>query len=97
MTLFVEIDVSKYKHDLAIFNGYGEIISKHFQFSNTYQGFQQFKENLETLEIPTSELHIAREDIGHYADNFVAFLQKIGYRTFTFTFPLYLSKNLLGL
>ena len=57
MTLFVGIDVSKHKHDLAILNENGEILSKHFQFANTYQGFQRLKEHLEhleTLEIPTS-------------------------------------------
>lgn len=91
MTLFVGIDVSKYKHDLAILNEHGEILSKHFQFANTYQGFQKLKEHLETLEIPTSELHIALEDTGHYADNLVAFLQKVGYPTFTYN-PLLIKE-----
>lgn len=91
MTLFVGIDVSKYKHDLAILNERGEILSKHFQFANTYQGFQKLKEHLETLEIPTSELHIALEDTGHYADNLVAFLQKVGYPTFTYN-PLLIKE-----
>lgn len=91
MTLFVGIDVSKYKHDLAILNEHGEISSKHFQFSNTYQGFQRLKQHLENLEIPTSELHIALEDTGHYADNLVAFLQKMGYPTFTYN-PLLIKE-----
>lgn len=43
MTLFVGIDISKYKHDLAILDKYGEILSKHFQFANTYQGFKKIK------------------------------------------------------
>lgn len=91
MTLLVGIDVSKYKHDLAILNEHGEILSKHFQFTNTYQGFQKLKEHLETLEIPTSELHIALEDTGHYADNLVVFLQKVGYPTFTYN-PLLIKE-----
>lgn len=91
MTLFVGIDISKYKHDLAILDEHGEILSKHFQFSNTYQGFKKLKELLETLEIPTSDLHIALEDTGHYADNLVAFLQKLGYPTFTYN-PLLIKE-----
>lgn len=84
MTLFVGIDVSKYKHDLAILDEHGEILSKHFQVANTYQGFQRLKEHLENLKIPTFDLHIAVEDTGHYADNLIAFLQKLGYPTFTY-------------
>lgn len=91
MTLFVGIDVSKYKHDLAILDEHGEILSKHFQFANTFQGFQKLKEHLETLEIQTSELHIALEDTGYYADNLVAFLQKVGYPTFTYN-PLLIKE-----
>ncbi|MDG4974715.1 IS110 family transposase [Lactococcus lactis] len=91
MTLFVGIDVSKYKHDLAILDEHGEILSKHFRFANTYQGFQKLKEHLETLELPTSELHIALEDTGHYADNLIAFLQNIGYPTFTYN-PLIIKE-----
>ena len=91
MTLFVGIDVSKYKHDLAILDEHGEILSKYFQFANTYQGFQKLKENLETLEIPTSALHIALEDTGHYADNLISFLQKLGYPTFTYN-PLLIKE-----
>lgn len=91
MTLFVGIDVSKHKHDLAILNENGEILSKNFQFANTYQGFQRLKEHLETLKIPTSNLHIALEDTGHYADNLIAFLQKLGYPTFTYN-PLLIKE-----
>lgn len=91
MTLFVGIDVSKYKHDLAILDEHGEILSKHFRFANTYQGFQKLKEHLETLELPTYELHIALEDTGHYADNLIAFLQNIGYPTFTYN-PLLIKE-----
>lgn len=38
MTLFVGNDVSKYKYDLAILDEHGEILSKCFQSTNTYQG-----------------------------------------------------------
>lgn len=97
MTLLVGIDVSKYKHDLAILDEHGEILSKNFRFANTFQGFQKLKEHLETLELPTSELHIALEANGHYADNLIAFLQNIGYPTFTYNPLLIKSKNSLNL
>lgn len=91
MTLYVGIDVSKYKHDLATLDAQGEIISIHFQFPNAYQGFQKLKEYLETLEIPTSDLHISLEDTGHYTGNLVAFFQKLGYPTFTYN-PLLIKE-----
>ncbi|CAM3026984.1 IS110 family transposase [Lactococcus hircilactis] len=91
MTLFVEIDVSKYKHDLAILDKQGNIMIKNFQFANTYKGFQNLKECLEQLKLPTSELCISLEDTGHYADNLVAFLQNLGYPTFTYN-PLLIKE-----
>lgn len=39
MTIFDGIDVSKRKNDLTILNENGEILSKNFQFANTYQEF----------------------------------------------------------
>lgn len=91
MTLFVGIDVSKYKHDLAILDEHGEFLSKNFQFANTYQGFQKLKEHLEILKIPTSNLHIALEDTGHYADSLVTFIQNLGYPLFTYN-PLLIKE-----
>lgn len=91
MTFFVGIDVSKYKHDLAILDEQGNVMIKHFQFANNYKGFQNLKECLEQLKLPTSELHISLEDTGHYADNLVAFLQKLGYPTFTYN-PLLIKE-----
>ncbi|MDG6160838.1 IS110 family transposase [Lactococcus formosensis] len=91
MTLFVEIDVSKYKHDPTSLNVYGENISKHFQFPNIYQLFQQLKKHPETLEIRTSELHAVLKNTDHHTDSLVSFLQKIGYPTFTYK-PLLIKK-----
>lgn len=66
MTLYVGIDVSKFKHDLAILEDQGEIITKNLRFENFSQGFQILKDHLESLENPISEIHIALEDTGHY-------------------------------
>ena len=40
MTLYVGIDVSKFKHDLAILENQGEVITKNLCFDNSSQGFQ---------------------------------------------------------
>lgn len=91
MTLYVGIDVSKFKHDLAILEDQGEIITKNLRFDNSSQGFQILKEHLEALECPISEIHIALEDTGHYGDNLVMFLQKLGYSVFTYN-PLLIKE-----
>ncbi|MFZ2346839.1 MAG: transposase, partial [Lactococcus chungangensis] len=64
MTLYVGIDVAKNKHDLAILRERGEIITRHFQFANSYQGFNALKEHLEQFNQPTQDIRIALEDTG---------------------------------
>ena len=91
MTLYVGIDVSKFKHDLAILEDQGEIITKNLRFENSSQGFQILKDHLESLENPISEIHIALEDTGHYGDNLIAFLQKLSYSVFTYN-PLLIKE-----
>lgn len=66
MTLYVGIDVSKFKHDLAILENQGEVITKNLCFENSCQGFQILREHLKSLEYPISEILIALEDTGHY-------------------------------
>ena len=89
--LYVGIDVAKNKHDLAVIDDYGEIIIKNFRFQNTYQGFHELNIQLNQLNNPTSEIHIALEDTGHYAYNLTAFLQKQGYLVFTYN-PLLIKE-----
>ncbi|MDR1605685.1 MAG: IS110 family transposase [Streptococcaceae bacterium] len=91
MTLYVGIDVAKNKHDLAILGEHGEIITRHLQFVNSYQGFETLKEHLEQLKQPTQEIRIALEDTGHYSDNLVTFLQDLGYLVFTYN-PLLIKE-----
>lgn len=91
MTLYVGIDVSKFKHDLAILENQGEVITKNLRFDNSSQGFQILREHLESLEYPISEILIALEDTGHYCDNLVMFLQKLGYTVFTYN-PLLIKE-----
>lgn len=82
--LYVGIDVAKNKHDLAVLDEYGEIITKNFRFQNNYLGFQELQLHLGNLKAPTSKIHIALEDTGHYAYNLVKFLRKLGYTVFTY-------------
>lgn len=51
MTLYVGIDVSKFKNDLAILEDQGEIITKNLRFDNSSQGFQISKDHLDALVI----------------------------------------------
>ena len=91
MTLYVGIDVAKNKHDLAVLGERGEIITRHFQFANSYQGFKALKEHLEQLNQPTPDIRIALEDTGHYSENLVVFLQNLGYPVFTYN-PLLIKE-----
>ena len=91
MTLYVGIDVAKNKHDLAILRERGEIITRHFQFANSYQGFNALKEHLEQFNQPTQDIRIELEDTGHYSDNLVTFFQKLGYPVFTYN-PLLIKE-----
>lgn len=91
MTLYVGIDVAKNKHDLAIIDGDGKILTKNFRFQNTYQGFESLKQALAQLNQPTEQIHIALEDTGHYAYNLVTFLRQLGYPVFTYN-PLLIKE-----
>jgi transposase len=89
--LYIGIDVAKNKHDLAVIDEHGEIITRNFRFQNTYQGFNELNTHLQQLNSPHSEIRIALEDTGHYAYNLVAFLQKKGYLVFTYN-PLLIKE-----
>lgn len=91
MTLYAGIDVSKFKHDLAILEEHGKTITKNLRFDNSAQGFKILKDHLEALDSPISEIHIALEDTGHYGDNLVMFLQNLGYSVFTYN-PLLIKE-----
>lgn len=73
--LYVEIDVAKNKHDLAVIDETGSIIEKNFRFENEYTGFQKLQVHLACLTKPFSDsLLIALEDTGHYSYNLIIFL-----------------------
>lgn len=65
MTLFVGIDVSKYKHDLAILDEHREILNKHFQFANTYLGFQRLKELIDMIRIQIIQINNVQDQFNN--------------------------------
>lgn len=91
MTLYVGIDVAKNKHDLAVLDDEGTLVTKNFRFQNSYQGFSDLLLHLKQLEMPINQIKIALEDTGHYAYNLVNFLRKQGYQVFTYN-PLLIKE-----
>lgn len=89
--LYVGIDVAKNKHDLAVINSYGEIITCNLRFENNHKGFSELLEHLKQLNSSHSEIQIALEDTGHYAYNLIHFLRNSGYSVFTYN-PLLIKE-----
>ena len=47
---FVGIDISKFKHDCAIIDELGDVITSSWSFNNDCEGFSLFKELLNDLD-----------------------------------------------
>ena len=47
---FIGIDISKFKHDCAIINELGEVITSSWSFNNDCEGFSLFRELLNALD-----------------------------------------------
>lgn len=71
--LFFGIDVSKYKHDCCIIDGYDNIIRDSFSFDNNKEGFSYFLNVVKSLDC-SQEIKIGLEATGHYGDNLKFFL-----------------------
>jgi transposase len=76
--LFVGIDVSKLKHDIAIMNEQKELVRKPFVIKDTFDGYQyllhvfsQFQQHFHT-----HTFHIGMEATGEYWKNIYYFLKK---------------------
>jgi len=77
-TLFIGIDVSKLKHDIAIMNEDKKLVRKTFVVKDDYDGYQyllrivrQFQENY-----GTKKFHIGLEATGDYWKNIYYFLKR---------------------
>jgi len=78
--LYIGIDVAKRKHDCFITNAEGEALTDVFTIQNTKEGFQELLRQINRYEpYPSPEnTKVGLEATGHYSDNIVGFLRKIG-------------------
>lgn len=76
--LFVGIDISKLKHDVAIMNESKKMVSKKLVIENSFSGFQFLLKTLNQLSqrFGTQTLHIGMEATGDYWKNLYYFLKK---------------------
>lgn len=85
---FVGIDISKFKHDCAVFDELGDVVTPSWSFSNDCEGFSLLKELLTTLH---SDIKIGVESTGHYGQNLKLFLESNGFTFMEFN-PLLISR-----
>ena len=69
---FVGIDISKFKHDCAIIDEFGDVITSSWSFNNDCEGFSLFRDLLNALD---GEKKIGFESTGHYGHNLKMFLE----------------------
>ncbi len=89
---FVGIDISKFKHDCAIINELGEVITSSWSFNNDCDGFSLFRNLLNTLD---GEKKIGFESTGHYGHNLKMFLETNNFSFMEFN-PLLISRFVHG-
>lgn len=85
---FIGIDISKFKHDCAVIDDSGEIITPSWSFTNDSEGFSQLKLLLDSLD---SETRIGLESIGHYGMNLKLFLETNNFSFMEFN-PLLINR-----
>ena len=78
--LYVGIDVSKHKHDCFITNADGEALTDVFTIRNSREGFEELYRKIKSLRPRPSQenTQVGLEATGHYSDNIIGFLRKIG-------------------
>ena len=85
---FVGIDISKFKHDCAIIDELGDVITPSWSFQNDCEGFSLLKELLDALN---GERKIGLEATGHYGQNLKLFLENNGFSFMEFN-PLLINR-----
>ena len=85
---FVGIDISKFKHDCAIIDDLGDVITSSWSFTNDCEGFSQFKQLLQALG---GKQKIGFESTGHYGQNLKLFLESNNF-SFMEINPLLISR-----
>ena len=76
-TIYIGIDIAKYKHDFCIISSTGEVIVQNNSFENNKKGFQLFFSYLKPYN--KSNVQIAFEATGHYSLNLECFLTNQGF------------------
>ena len=79
MDFYVGIDVSKFKHTVAIIDQNGEIRKKSFDISNSREGFDSLLNELGLLGLK-EQIKIGMEATGHYMNCLVRCLVSNGYQ-----------------
>ena len=85
---YIGIDISKFKHDCAVIDDSGEIITPSWSFTNDSEGFLQLKILLDSLN---AETRIGLESTGHYGMNLKLFLESSGFSFMEFN-PLLINR-----
>jgi len=85
---FVGIDISKCKHDCAVLDEIGDLITPTWPFANNREGFSTLKDFLGRLE---GGKRIGFESTGHYGQNLKLFLESNGFTFMEFN-PLLISR-----
>lgn len=89
---FVGIDISKFKHDCAIIDELGDVITSSWSFHNDCEGFSLFRDLLNALD---GDKKIGFESTGHYGHNLKLFLESNGFSFMEFN-PLLISRFVHG-
>ena len=85
---YIGIDISKFKHDCAVIDDSGEIITPSWSFTNDSAGFSQLKVLLDSLD---AETRIGLESTGHYGMNLKLFLEANNFSFMEFN-PLLINR-----
>lgn len=85
---FVGIDISKFKHDCAIVDEFGDVITPSWSFQNDREGFSLLKELLDALD---GKKKIGLEATGHYGQNLKLFLENNDFSFMEFN-PLLINR-----
>ena len=85
---FVGIDISKFKHDCAIIDEIGDVVTPSWSFVNDCEGFSLLKDLLLNLD---DEIKIGLEATGHYGQNLKLFLETNNFSFMEFN-PLLINR-----
>ena len=85
---FVGIDISKFKHDCAVIDDIGDVVTPSWSFNNDCEGFSLLAELLTNLG---KDVRIGFESTGHYGQNLKLFLESNSFTFMEFN-PLLISR-----